>query len=153
MHAADFSRLNLVTLRVFGAVCEEQSINAAAAREHIAPSALSRRLSKLERALGISLFRRHRRGSEPSPSALARLWHARMIMRGMSLMADELAEHFDGMRGTIRLRSNVWAITHYLPSQLSSFMVAHPNLVVEVEETMNRPRSRQSSSNRPISAS
>jgi DNA-binding transcriptional LysR family regulator len=136
MHAADIPRLNLITLRLFVAACEEQSISGAAMREHIAASALSRRLSELEAALGLTLFRRHKRGLEPTPSALVLLRHARIIMSGMAVMADELAEHSGGMRGTVRLHANIWAITQYLPDQLSSFLAEHPHVVVEVEESL-----------------
>lgn len=136
MRASDILRLNLITLRLFVAACEEQSISGAATREHIAASALSRRLSELEAALGLILFRRHKRGLEPTPSALVLLRHARVIMSDLSVMADELAAHSGGMRGTIRMHANIWAITQYLPNQLSSFLGEHPNVVVEVEESL-----------------
>ena len=55
-------QIDLLTLRLFIAVCEERSINRAAAREHIAVSALSRRMSELEATLKVALLRRHTRG-------------------------------------------------------------------------------------------
>ncbi|WP_347615017.1 helix-turn-helix domain-containing protein, partial [Comamonas thiooxydans] len=41
-------KLDPITLRLFVAVMEENAIARAAAREHIAPSAASRRLAELE---------------------------------------------------------------------------------------------------------
>ena len=65
------TRLDLYSLQVFLAVLEEGSIAAAAVREHIAPSALSKRLSELERTLDVTLFQRHARGVEPTSAAKA----------------------------------------------------------------------------------
>ena len=59
-------KLDPVSLRLFVAVMEENTIAGAAAREHIAPSAASRRLSELETALRVELFTRSNKGVEPS---------------------------------------------------------------------------------------
>ncbi|MEG2048331.1 MAG: LysR family transcriptional regulator, partial [Comamonas sp.] len=55
-------KLDPVTLRLFVAVMEESAIARAAAREHIAPSAASRRLAELEAQLQVELFTRSNRG-------------------------------------------------------------------------------------------
>ena len=52
---------DIVTLRVFLAIARAGSIGAAARREHIAASAVSRRISDLEHDLGVTLMRRHAR--------------------------------------------------------------------------------------------
>ena len=44
-------RFDLLSLKLFAAVCEQQSIARAAEREHIAPSAVSKRISDLEEQL------------------------------------------------------------------------------------------------------
>lgn len=49
---------DIVTMRVFLAVARLGSIGAAARNEHIAASAASRRISDLERELGIVLISR-----------------------------------------------------------------------------------------------
>eukprot|EP01036_Dinobryon_divergens_P044051 gene44052-58744_t len=51
-------KLDPVSLRLFVAVMEESTIAAAAAREHLAASAVSRRLADLEDALHVALFTR-----------------------------------------------------------------------------------------------
>jgi DNA-binding transcriptional LysR family regulator len=55
-------KLDLTSLRLFAAVCQEHSIARAAEREFIAPSAVSRRIAELESLLGLSLMQRHTRG-------------------------------------------------------------------------------------------
>src|SRR3546814_13692182 len=54
--------IDAYSLRLFLAVATEGSIARGAAKEHIAASALSRRLSELEHALGVALFVRSHRG-------------------------------------------------------------------------------------------
>jgi hypothetical protein len=51
-----------VSLRLFVAVCEEGNIAAAAQREAIVPSAISKRLAQMESEAGVRLFERGRRG-------------------------------------------------------------------------------------------
>lgn len=51
---------DIVTLRVFLAAARTGNIGAATRNEHIAASAISRRISDLEHDLGITLIRRSR---------------------------------------------------------------------------------------------
>lgn len=129
--------IDLLTLRLFVAVCEERSINRAAAREHIALSALSRRVSELEAALGLILLRRHRRGIEPTSAGLSLLQHARVIVRDIGQMEADLAERAGGIRGVVRLYANTWAIAEYMPQHLHSFLAAYPSISVEIEEAVS----------------
>jgi DNA-binding transcriptional LysR family regulator len=48
-------RPNLVSLRLFVAVCEEASIARAAEREAIAPAAVSKRIAEIEEMTGTEL--------------------------------------------------------------------------------------------------
>lgn len=130
-------QIDLLTLRLFIAVCEERSINRAAAREHIAVSALSRRMSELEATLKVALLRRHTRGVEPTPAALPLLHHARVILRDVGEMESELAEYGAGVKGTIRLHANIWAISQYIPHQLRAFLADHPQIGIEIEESLS----------------
>lgn len=130
-------RLDLRTLKLFIAIYEEQSIAKAAEREHIAPSALSKRLSDLEEQLQIVLFHRTRNGLEPTPVAYALLHHARLVMRDLAQMESELADYAKGLKGHIRIYSNIWAIIQYLPADLASFLALHPMVRVDLEESIS----------------
>ena len=57
-----------VSLRLFNAVCEERNIATAAAREAIAPSAVSKRISAIEEETGTQLLERGRRGVVVTPA-------------------------------------------------------------------------------------
>ncbi len=129
--------MDLLTLRLFVAVCEERSINRAAAREHIAVSALSRRISELERAARLVLLRRHPRGAEPTAAGLSVLQHARIVLRDVRQMEDDLHERAGGVRGVVRLVANTWAIAEHMPHALHSFLRCHPGIAVEIEEAVS----------------
>ena len=51
-------RIDLTTLRLFIAVCDEQNLTRAAQREGIAASAVSKRMNDFELAFGVTLFKR-----------------------------------------------------------------------------------------------
>lgn len=130
-------RLDLYTLQVFVAVLEEGSIAAAAAREHIAPSALSKRLSELERTLDVILFNRHARGVEPTSAGLALARHARALLHQAGGLADEIRDFSSGVRGHVRIAANLSSITQFLPGELRRFLDQHPDVRVDLEENVS----------------
>lgn len=127
-------RADLLTLKLFVSAYEELSISKAADREHIAASALSKRLSMLEASTGAMLFHRLRNGLGPTPAADALLRHARLILRDVAQMESELQDFTSGMKGHVRVFSNIWGITQYLPGDLSSFLASHPKVHVDLRE-------------------
>ncbi|HLI13783.1 MAG TPA: LysR family transcriptional regulator [Alphaproteobacteria bacterium] len=124
-------RLDLLTLKLFMAIVEEQSIAKAAEREHIAASAVSRRISDLEEALGTPLLHRHYRGIDPTPAGRALLQHAHTIMRDLAQLESELVGYSKGMRGHVRIFANDSTIFSYLPEELSGFLAEHPMVRIE----------------------
>ncbi len=126
--------IDLLTLKLFVAVVEQQSVAKAAEREHIAASAISKRIADLERTAQVQLFRRHRTGLEPTPAGRALLRHARVLLRDLAQMDSELGEHARGVRGNLRVFANNSAMVQYLPGDLSRFMTSHPLIHVALEE-------------------
>ena len=126
--------VDLLTLKLLVAVVEEQSVAKAAEREHIAASAVSKRIADLEKSAHVQLFRRHRTGLSPTPAGHALLHHARVIMRDLAQMDSELGDYARGVRGSIRLCANMSAMLEYLPDDLSGFLALHPLIRVDLEE-------------------
>jgi DNA-binding transcriptional LysR family regulator len=137
-HQAAGIRPDLRTLRLFVAVCEEESIAKAADREHIAPSAASKRIADLEYDLQTSLFERHSRGLEPLPPAYLLLHHARSIMENIAAIDRDLGDWANGLRSTVRIHSSVSAIVQHLPDDLKAFLSLHPTIRVELEEAVSQ---------------
>lgn len=128
------TRFDLITLSLFVAVVEETSLSKAAEREHLAPSAISKRLADLELNLNIKLFDRKPAGMFPTVAGTAFLHHARRILRDVAELESELLDFADGVCGTVRVRTNATAMASYLPEDLKSFVALHPRVRVELEE-------------------
>jgi DNA-binding transcriptional LysR family regulator len=88
----------------------------------------------MEEALGVALLVRGRRGVQLTPAGHALLGHAQAVMQQMECLHAELGEYAHGLRGHVRLLCNTSALTEFLPETLSSFMAAHPQVDVELEE-------------------
>ena len=134
-------KLDPVTLRLFVAVMEESAIARAAAREHIAPSAASRRLAELEAQLQVELFTRSNRGSQPTAAAYALLNMARSVLNELDGIATQIKDygpgHGGGLRGHVRVVANISAITQFLPAQLQQFLAQHPQVDVRLQERVS----------------
>jgi DNA-binding transcriptional LysR family regulator len=127
-------RFDLLSLQLFVAVCEEQSIAKAADRQNIAASAVSKRISDLEVRLNTPLFHRSSKGLELTDPAHALLHHVRVVMRDLKQMEDELASHANGVSGQVRIYASVSTIIQHLPSDLRDFLSQNPAIRVVLQE-------------------
>ncbi len=130
-------RLDLTSLQLFVAVCERGSIGKAAEQEFMAPSAVSKRLSDLESAVGTRLLYRHARGASPTPAGQSLLHHARSVLFSLDKMQGELSEYADGVRGHVRMHANISAIVQFLPEDLGSFTRLHDQVKIDLEEHLS----------------
>lgn len=130
--------IDLTTLRLFIAICEEGGLTRAATREAIAPSAVSKRLSDLEETLGASLFVRMAKGMILTGAGELVLHHARVAFLHLEELATEINDHSHGIRGRIRMLANLSAIVAFLPADLSSFFRHHNFLRFNLEERPSR---------------
>ena len=130
-------KLDPVSLRLFVAVMEENAIARAAAREHIAPSAASRRLAELEDTLQVELFTRSNRGTEPTAAAYTLLNLARGVLNDLDGIAAQMLEYGAGVRGQVRVVANISAITQFLPGELQRFLAQHPQVDVRLQEQIS----------------
>jgi DNA-binding transcriptional LysR family regulator len=121
-------------MRLFVAVAEEESLSRAAVREHIALAALSKRITKLEEDLEVSLFERKPRGVKLTSAGHALLRHAQPVLFAMRRLGNELKDYASGARGYVRVAANTTAITHYLPEEIAVFMRSHPAISIELQE-------------------
>jgi DNA-binding transcriptional LysR family regulator len=127
-------RVDLTTLRLFIAICEEQNLTRAANREGIAASAVSKRMNDFELAFGVTLFTRLAKGMALTPAGEALLHHARLTLLNVEKIAVELSEYSQGVRGHVRMLANLSAIVQFLPEDLSAFFAAHDLLRVDLQE-------------------
>lgn len=127
-------RLDLTSMQLFVAVCEEGSIARAAQREHLAASAVSKRLSDLESSVDTALLYRHARGVDLTPAGETFLHHARTVLFNMDRLQVDLDEYAAGIKGHVRVHANISAIVQFLPEDLAGFSAAHPQIKIDLQE-------------------
>jgi DNA-binding transcriptional LysR family regulator len=130
-------RFDLTDLGLFRHVVEAGSITAGAERAHLALAAASTRIRNMEEALGAALLVRGRQGVTPTQAGRTLLQHARVILRQAERLREDLGAYAGGLAGQIRVFSNTNALTEFLPEALSSFLAAHPNVSVDLEERLS----------------
>ncbi len=130
-------RLDLTSLQLFVAVCEQGSIGRAAQQEFIAASAVSKRLSDLETAVGTTLLQRHSRGVALTAAGESLLHHARSVLFGLERIQGELAEYAHGVRGHVRMHANISAIVQFLPEDLGAFARVHSQIKIVLQEHLS----------------
>jgi DNA-binding transcriptional LysR family regulator len=134
MSTSSTPRLDVYSIRLFVAAAEEGSIARAAEREHIAASALSRRVADLEHALGTPLLVRSARGIQLTDVGRCVFdWGTRMEHDLHSLVKQVWALS-GSVVGTVRLFANASAIVGFLPERLRDFSVAHPSVEIALQE-------------------
>ena len=130
-------RFDLADLSLFRHVVEAGSITHGAERAHLALAAASTRIRNMEDALGVALLTRGRQGVSPTQAGRTLLQHARAILRQAERLHEDLGAYGGGLAGQIRVLSNTNALTEFLPEALSSFLAAHPNVSVDLEERLS----------------
>ncbi|MDR5822271.1 MULTISPECIES: LysR family transcriptional regulator [unclassified Caballeronia] len=140
-------RLSLYSLQVFVSVVDAGTIAEAAQREHIATSALSKRISELEQALGTPLLLRKARGVEPTAAGVVLARGARLLLRNANDLAEEISHFAAGLSGQVRVAANLSSITQFLPRDLSAFGEAHPFVRVDLDEFVSTEVVRRVSTN------
>ncbi|MFL6813195.1 MAG: LysR substrate-binding domain-containing protein [Bradyrhizobium sp.] len=128
---------DLVDLNLFRHIVEAGSITHGAERAHLALAAASTRVRNMEEALGASLLVRGRQGVTPTQAGRTLLQHARAILRQAESLREDLGAYAGGAAGQIRVLSNTNALTEFLPEALSSFLAAHPNVSVDLQERLS----------------
>ena len=130
-------RIDFASMQYFVAVCETGSIARAAEREHIVPSAVSKRLGELEALFGVPLLDRGARGVSPTVAGEALLFHARDVLRSVDRLHAELSEYALGVRGRVSIHANISAVVEFLPEDLRSFMAAHEGIKIDLQEHLS----------------
>lgn len=127
-------KLDLTSLRLFVAVCQERNIARAAEREFIAPSAVSRRIAEIEAAIGLPVIERKSRGIDITPVGETLLRHALLVIGNIETLGAELSQFFTGAKGSLRLVANLSSIVQFLPEDVASFQRLFPDVQIDIEE-------------------
>jgi DNA-binding transcriptional LysR family regulator len=127
-------RLDVYSLRLFVTAAREGSIARAAEREHIAASALSRRIADLEHALGVPLLVRSARGIELTQAGRCVFERGARIEEELLALVKDVWDLSGSVVGTVRLCANASAIVGELPERLQVFKQAYPAVDIALQE-------------------
>ncbi|WP_233834628.1 LysR family transcriptional regulator [Paraburkholderia sp. ZP32-5] len=127
-------KLDLTSLRLFVAVCQERNIARAAEREFIASSAVSRRIAEIEAMIGLPVIQRQSRGITVTPVGETVLRYALAIIGNIEQMSAELSRFSSGVKGRVRVVANLSSIVQFLPEDVAAFGRAFPDVSIELEE-------------------
>jgi DNA-binding transcriptional LysR family regulator len=131
--------LDLQTLRLFAAVCEQRSIARVAEQESIVGSAISKRLAQLENTVGTPLLVRKRRGVVPTPAGETLLEHARTMLASVGLIERDMAAYAAGTRGHVRMLVTASVMAESLADDVAAFLQLpeHRNIQISMEERVS----------------
>lgn len=118
-------------LRLFVAVVEAGSMTAAARRVHLALTALSARMLRLEEQMGVVLLERHARGVRPTAAGELLVRRVRPLLVALGQLREQVQQR---PMGELRLVATTVAITEHLPVPLSHFLSKWPEVELLLEE-------------------
>jgi LysR family transcriptional regulator, transcription activator of glutamate synthase operon len=126
--------MELRQLRAFVQVTHAGTFTRAAEELHVAQSAVSQAVGRLEAELGFELLRRTSRGVELTEAGTAVFERAREIVAGADAIRSDLAALRGLLEGTVALGTMLPPGPIDLPGLLASFHAAHPGIAVHVRE-------------------
>ena len=140
--------MNLRQIRYLCEVVEAGSAAAAAARLHVAPTAISMQLAQLESEFGGALFDRSRRPMDLT--ALGRYFYprAKSLLAEARRLQEETRSVAAGRSGVLAIGYTRSAIFSILPRAIRTFRVTHPDVKIELITLLSEHQYAQLSSGR-----
>ncbi|MFC4598036.1 LysR family transcriptional regulator [Cohnella hongkongensis] len=117
-------------------IAQERNFSRAAEKLHIAQPSLSQQLSKLEKELGVLLFKRSTNSVELTHAGSVFVEKAQHIVDMADQLRREMEDIADMRKGRLVVGSLPMTGAHVLPHVLPVFREAYPNIeIVLIEET------------------
>ncbi|HJX42039.1 MAG TPA: LysR family transcriptional regulator [Geodermatophilus sp.] len=131
--------LDLRRLQYFVAVADARHFARAAAALHVAQPAVSQQIQRLERELGVTLFRRDTRPLSLTSAGELLLGEARALLERAQAVEGLVRQVREGTRGVLRLGTPADLPAGLLPDLLARFAADHPDVrVVPVAQSSER---------------
>ncbi|MFC0201663.1 LysR family transcriptional regulator [Paracoccus rhizosphaerae] len=122
----------LSDIRTFLAVLDAGSISAAAARDDLSKSVISKRISDFEAELGVALFTRHAGRIAPTDSALALADRLRPALAELVAATESVTADAE-LRGRLAVAAPMSFGIRHLGPVIAGFARAHPGLEIVLE--------------------
>jgi len=127
--------MDLRSLRYFVEVARVRSLSRAAGTLHIAQSALSRQMQRLEHEVGGMLFRRSSTGVEPTQLGTLLLARAERVLGEVAELRSELNAAVAVPRGRVRLAVHPGPGQMLVPRLYERLQAEFPKLLLQVTES------------------
>ncbi|WP_426318699.1 LysR family transcriptional regulator [Pseudoduganella sp. R-43] len=120
-------------LALFIAIVEAGSLNAAAEKEGLPTATVTRRLQKLEAALGYRLLHRSARRTQPTAEGMQYYEQCRPLVQSLRQATLRLDATLGAIEGTIRVLAPVNFASEILAPAWASFLEQYPKVRLELE--------------------
>lgn len=124
--------VDILDVLAFVRVVETGAFARAADRLGLSKSVVSRRVARLEDALGARLLTRTASGAQPTETGQAYFERASAILADLDAAQEVVAEHVTALSGPIRLSAPLSFGVQYLGPALAEFARAHPRVELDV---------------------
>lgn len=126
--------LELRQLKYAVKIAEEKNFSRAAEKLHIAQPSLSQQIAKLEKELGVRLFRRNTNSVEPTYAGNLFVHKAQKVLDTVEQMQKEMDDISQMRKGKLMVGSLPITGSHILPSVLPEFKKKYPNIDISLIE-------------------
>jgi len=128
--------LELRQLQYFVHVAKMQHVTKAAEELHVAQSAVSRQIHRLEEELGVRLFMQRGRNVQLTPVGQLFLKRAEAILDNLDQAVNEIHEFLDPELGEVRLGFPHSLGIHLIPQVIAEFRAKHPHVKFRFKQGM-----------------
>ncbi|TMV48907.1 LysR family transcriptional regulator [Paenibacillus mesophilus] len=125
--------MELRQIQYFIEVAKLEHVTEASYVLHVAQSAVSRQIFKLEAELGVDLFIRDGRKVRLTPIGKLFLGHMEQAMKVIEKAQQEIGEFLDPQKGTVRIGFPSSLASHVLPMAISAFREQYPQVQFQLQ--------------------
>ncbi len=118
--------------QTFLEVVRDGSLSGAARRLGLTQPTAGRHIDALERALGVTLFVRSRRGLQATEAARELMAHAETMAAAHAAILRTASGEQGSVKGTVRLTASEIISNEVLPPILAPFCLRHPEVIIEL---------------------
>ena len=128
---------DLVDLRLMIRVAEANSLTRGAEAVYMSVPTASTRIKNIEDSIGIKLFYRTSHGVTLTLPGQAFVHHARLVLGQLEHLSGDLQEYAKGIKGHLRVFANTTALGEFLPPVLRAYLLAHPDVNIDLRERLS----------------
>ena len=128
---------DLVDLRLMIRVAEANSLTRGAEAVYMSVPTASTRIKNIEDSIGIKLFYRTSQGVTLTLPGQAFVHHARLVFGQLEHLSGDLQEYAKGIKGHLRVFANTTALGEFLPPVLRAYLLAHPDVNIDLRERLS----------------